>query len=283
MTGKGYKMVAIIQARMSSSRLPGKVLLDIAGKPMLQRVFERVQRATSVDQVVVATTSDASDEPIAAFCQERQYPYYRGSLYDVLDRFYQAARAFKADGVVRITADCPVIDPQVIDETVAAFWGRPDWREFIHQDENAAPAFDFAANRLPPPWKRTYPIGLDVEVCSFTGLERAWREAAAPYQREHVMPYFYDQEGRFRCIVLDWESDYGAMRWTVDTPQDLELIRRIYASFQGRDDFSWLEILDLIQKDASLAKINAGTHHKSLYEGDQGGVHTKNREDKMAT
>lgn len=263
-----YRTVAIIQARMSSSRLPGKVLLDIVGQPMLSRVFERVRRASSIDQVVVATTLESSDDAIENFCKERQYPCFRGSLQDVLDRYYQAARLFKADVVVRITADCPVIDPQLIDKTVAAFWGRPDWRTALERGEELTPVYDFAANRLPPPWKRTYPIGLDVEVCSFTGLERAWREAVEPHQREHVMPYFYDQEGRFRYTVLNYEQDFGNMRWTVDTPQDLELIRKIYAHFGGRDDFSWLEILDLFMKDESLSRINADTPHKNLYEVD---------------
>jgi len=282
MTPQPCKVVAIVQARMSSTRLPGKVLLDIAGQPMLARVVERVRRAASVDQVVVATTTDPKDDAVEVFCKERSYPYIRGSLNDVLDRFYQAARKFGADVVVRITADCPVIDPGVIDATVAAFWGfaekaqpkgRNEWKEALTGEAARSPAYDFAASRLPPPWKRTYPIGLDVEVCSFHGLERAWKEATAQYEREHVMPYFYDQEGRFRYTVINHAQDFGSMRWTVDTSQDLELIQQIYARFPGRDDFSWFEILELVLSDESLGKINAGTHHKNVYEVDQAGTH----------
>lgn len=248
------RSVAIIQARMASSRLPGKVLLDIGGEPMLVRVVERTRRAKTVQAVGVATTTDASDDPIEALCRARGYPFSRGSQFDVLDRYYQAARQMEADVIVRITADCPVIDPDVIDATVTAF---------------LRAGVDFAANRLPPPWKRTYPVGLDTEVVSFPALERAWKEAAEPHEREHVMPYFYDQEGRFSIQVLDHEPDYGAYRWTVDTPQDLELLRQIYAHFSGRDDFTWLEVLALVQDQPGLGQINAGVRAKQGFEVDE--------------
>ena len=141
-------------------------------------------------------------------CRERGYPVYRGSLFDVLDRYYQAARCLRADVVVRLTADCPVIDPDVIDHTVRALFGTQDKQvprgELLKYHRRFAipdPGVDFAANRLPPPWKRTYPIGLDTEVCTFAGLERAWKEAVLPYEREHVMPFFYDQPERFRTTA----------------------------------------------------------------------------------
>ena len=156
------RTVAIIQARMSSSRLPGKVLQDIAGKPMLVRVVERADQCQFAWTLCRCDHHRPGDDPIEALCQARGYPVYRGSMFDVLDRFYQAARQSQADVIVRITADCPVIDSAVIDQTVQAFL-----------DEHA----DFACNRLPPPWQRTFPIGLDTEVCSFAGLERAWNEA----------------------------------------------------------------------------------------------------------
>jgi spore coat polysaccharide biosynthesis protein SpsF len=237
------KTVAIIQARMSSTRLPGKVLADIAGQPMLVHVFERTCLSKTIDQVVLATTNDPTDDPIEMLCADRGYPCYRGSPYDVLDRYYQAARLFQADVVVRITADCPLIDPGVVDKTV---------REFL----NGEFSYDFAANRLPPPWGRTYPIGLDVEVCTFSGLETAWSEARLPHQREHVMPFFYDQPQRFRILHVNHPVDYGSLRWTVDTPQDLELVRQIFAHFPGRQDFSWLEVLSLFEREPELAKIN---------------------------
>lgn len=248
------RTVAIIQARMTSSRLPGKVLQDIGGEPMLARVVERVRRARTLHAVTVATTEDAVDDPIVALCVERGYPVFRGSPYDVLDRYYRAAQHFGAEVVVRVTADCPVIDADVIDQTVHAFF---------------ASGVDFAANRLPPPWKRTWPIGLDTEVVWFAALQRAWREATEKYQREHVMPYFYDQEGRFKILVLDSDPDYGSLRWTVDTPQDLELIRRIYARFDNRADFGWKDILALFQREPDLAEINAGVRHKLGKEVDE--------------
>jgi spore coat polysaccharide biosynthesis protein SpsF len=248
------RTVAIIQARMSSSRLPGKVLLDIGGEPMLVRVVERVRRARTVQAVGVATTSDPSDDPVAELCQQRGYPLWRGSQFDVLDRYFRAAQQFEADVIVRVTADCPVIDPQVIDHTVTSFFEA---------------GVDFAANRLPPPVKRTYPIGLDTEVVTFAALERAWSEAAEKYQREHVMPYFYDQEGRFNIRVVHTDPDYGSLRWTVDTPQDLELVRRIFGHFDNRDDFSWLDVLALFEREPDLAQINASVRHKFGKEVDE--------------
>ncbi len=251
------RKLVIVQGRMGSSRLPGKVLLDIGGQPMLSRVVERSRRADLVDDVVVATTADDSDDPVDALCRQRGYLCYRGSLYDVLDRYYQAARLYEADLVVRITADCPLMDPALIDATLQAF---------------QSSGCDFAATRLPPPWKRTYPIGLDIEVCSFQGLERAWREADQPHQREHVMPFFYEQEGRFRLNILNYPVDYGSQRWTVDTPEDLELIRRIYAHFNPRADFGWLEVIDLFHRQPDLFQVNAGVSHHHYRDVDPRGT-----------
>jgi len=248
------RCVAIIQGRMAASRLPGKVLLDISGKPMLVRVLERTRRAETVGEVLVATTTDPSDDPVVDFCQAHGYICFRGSQYDVLDRYYQAARSMQAEVVVRITADCPVIDPQLIDRTVTEFF-----------QANA----DLAADRLPPPWHRTYPIGLDVEVCTFQALERAWKETSKPHHREHVMPYLYEEEGRFRTLQVDHEPDYGSLRWTVDTPEDLELVRQIYARFPGRDNFTWQEVLALFEREPELAQINAQVQHKSLTDVDE--------------
>lgn len=274
------RTVAIIQARMGSQRLPGKVLLDIAGQPMLARVYERTRLAGAVDQVVVATTDQPDDDPIAELCEGRGYACYRGSLPDVLDRYCQAARQFGAEVIVRVTADCPLIDPGVIDRTVEAFYGltapqdQPLSTGLPGEIQPASaspwqPAYDFAANRLPPPWGRTYPIGLDVEVCTATALEAAWREADLPYQREHVMPFFYDNLQRFRVLLVNAEANFGALRWTVDTPEDLDLLRRIYAAFPGRDDVSWLEALDLTERHPELTQINAGIAAKDYRHYDR--------------
>jgi spore coat polysaccharide biosynthesis protein SpsF len=272
--------VAIIQARMASSRLPGKVLRDLAGEPMLVRVVERVRQAKSIQTVMVATTVDASDEPVVAMCAQRGYICTRGSRQDVLDRYYQAARTQQAEVVVRITADCPVVDPALIDETVQTFLGK----------KGASGPFDFAASRLPPPFTRTYPIGQDIEVCSFSGLERAWREADQPYHREHVMPFFYEgiqlveriskrdnpgfldvfQTPRgFRVVQLNYVPDCGRLRWTVDTASDLELLQRIFVLFSGRTDFTWQEILELVQREPSLQDVNSSVYHKDFRESER--------------
>lgn len=283
------RTIAIIQARMSSSRLPGKVLLDIGGEPMLARVVERALCAKLVDQVIVATTTDPSDDPIAEFCAERGYNFTRGSLNDVLDRYYQAAREYEAEIVVRLTADCPVLDPDVVDQTIAVIASEATQSPSIPAETAAsrelAPRgdmnFDFVANRLPPPMGRTFPIGLDTEVCTFAALENAWTNATEKHQREHVMPYLYEgvnlqtfqhanlstgvSQRNFKIALLNHDLDYGALRWTVDTPEDLEFIREIFGRFDN-DDFSWHDILALLDREPELAKINADVHHKTLME-----------------
>lgn len=270
------RVVAIIQGRMSSSRLPGKILADIAGQPMLQRVFVRTSRSASVSQTFFATTTDASDDPVAEYCDFSGIPFTRGSLYDVLDRYYQTAKQAKADVVVRITADCPVIDPELIDKVVGT----------VISDQlsvNGEP-FDFVCNRLPPPYHRTYPIGLDIEACTFKALEQAWKKAKEPQHREHVMPYLYEgvelttvnrqlQTGAsprgYNIALLHHTTDFGDYRWTVDTPEDLEFMRQVYTHFNGRDDFSWKEVLDLVHDNPDLAKINSGVQHKTLKDVDK--------------
>jgi len=278
------KILAIIQARMSSSRLPGKVLLDISGQPMLVRVISRTRKARSLDGIVVATTIDPADDPVERMCTEQGYPCYRGSPQDVLDRYYQAARIYGADVIVRITGDCPVIDPEIIDATVKIFFTEAE--------------SGFAATRLPPPWRRTLPIGLDVEVVSFASLERAWIEADQPFHREHVMPFFYegtppDLHGRvgerknhasspsptwyvahgtslrgFKVAVLNHDPDYGDLRWTVDTPDDLTLLRQIFAHFPGRETFPWQDILALFEREPDLGRINSAVRHKDFRESE---------------
>ena len=270
------RVVAIIQGRMGSSRLRGKILADIAGQPMLARVFIRTSRAVTVTETIFATTTDASDDPVAEYCDWSGIPVRRGSLYDVLDRYYQSAKEAKADVVVRITADCPVIDPGLIDDVVNAV--------ISGQSSVISGQFDFAANRLPPPWGRTYPIGLDTEVCTFAALERAWKEAKEPQHREHVMPYFYEgvkliTDNRslstgisprgFSIALLHHPTDFGDYRWTVDTPEDLDFMRQVYNRFDGRDDFSWREVLDLVHDEPNLMKINAGVQHKTLKDIDK--------------
>lgn len=247
-------VVAIIQARMNSSRLPGKVLMDIGGKPMLSRVVVRARRAQFVGRVVVATTDDASDDPVEDYCQSQGILYFRGDPFDVLDRYYQAARRFEAKTIVRLTADCPLIDPGEIDRTLIAF------------DEAGA---DFAANRLPPPWQRTTPIGMDTEVVTFNALAQAWHEADAKHAREHVMPFFYEHPERFKIVLADHPlPNLGHLRLTVDTAEDLRLIRQIYANFENSDGFTLDEILNLLKLQPALLKINANIAAKDYQDVD---------------
>ena len=249
-------IVAVIQARMGSSRLPGKVLKDIGGEPMLFREVVRIRRSQIIGQVVIATTTDKSDDAVAEICTSKGIPCFRGDPYDVLDRYYQAACHFAARIIVRLTGDCPLIDPGEIDRTVDAFCGAK---------------VDFAANRLPLPWKRTTPIGMDTEVVSFAALERTWHEAKAKYAREHVMPYLYEEPGRFKVLLVDHEPDLGHLRLTVDTSEDLELIRRIFAHFEYSNDFTLDDILALLDQHPELLKLNAGVEHKGYKDIDDRG------------
>jgi spore coat polysaccharide biosynthesis protein SpsF len=277
------KVVAIIQARMSSSRLPGKVMLDIAGKPMLRRVVDRVRRARLIDGVVVATTKEKSDHVIGQYCYENFIPCAMGSLNDVLDRYYMAAHVARADVIVRVTADCPVIDPDVMDEAVSKL-------EIANCElGNSQPAisnlqFDFVCNRLPPPFTRTFPIGLDVEVCTFSALERAWKESTETFHREHVMPYIYEgvaltttnhqlstgvSPRGFKIAQLHNAIDYGSHRWTVDTPEDLTFIREVFARLQDKPNFTWHDVLHVVENEPELTKINSGVRHKTMKETDE--------------
>jgi spore coat polysaccharide biosynthesis protein SpsF len=222
------KTIAIIQARMGSSRLPGKVLLDLGGQSMLARVLNRASRTSGLDSLVVATTHDKGDDVLQEFCEQAGFACFRGDPYDVLDRYYRCARMVEAETVVRITADCPFIAPEEIARVLE-----------VYQKGD----YDFVANRLPPPFKRTTPIGMDTEVVSFANLEQAWQEAKEPYEREHVMPYFYDTVGRFKVKLVQRCPSLGNLRFTVDTPEDLALARQIYAAFENRDDFTLAELL----------------------------------------
>lgn len=246
-------IVCIIQARMGSSRLPGKVLKEICGRPLLGWVAQRAAQSRRVISTVAATTVNSGDDPIEEFCKKSGIACFRGNEFDVLDRYYQAAKIYQAEIVVRLTADCPLIDPILVDETI---------------EKLIASGSDFAANRLPPPYQRTYPIGLDVEAVTFKALAKAWKQAEKPYEREHVMPFLYDPQNHFRTIVLDAEQNYGSQRWTVDTKEDLEFIRRVTAILGCRLDFSWLDVLKTIKEHPELTEINAGVAHKSYNDTD---------------
>jgi spore coat polysaccharide biosynthesis protein SpsF len=237
--------VAIIQARTGSSRLPRKVLLPLLGAPMLTRVVRRVARAARVDATIVATTTASSDDAIVELAEREGWLVDRGSETDLLDRYVQVARTQAATTVVRITSDCPVIDPDLIDDVVAAL------------DDGQS---DYASNSLEP---RTYPRGLDVEAMTMAALEQAWREDDDPRSREHATPYIYRHPERFRLRRVAAPVDLSAHRWTVDTPEDYELIRRIYDRL-GRDDFSWRDVLAEIERQPALSDLNRHVSQKPL-------------------
>ena len=233
--------VAILQARMSSSRLPGKVLAEVRGRPMIAQQIDRLRRAETLDRLVVATSTDASDDPLAALCEDMGIDVHRGSLTDVLDRYYQAAKRWRADTVVRLTGDCPLVDPAVIDALVT----------FYHDG-----GYDYASNAV----TRTFPKGLDAEVFSFAALEAAWTEAVLPSHREHVTRFFYlnEDKSRFRMGFMTQECDLSALRWTVDYPEDLEFVRRVYDALYPVDPaFAMDAILDLMARQPELARLNA--------------------------
>jgi spore coat polysaccharide biosynthesis protein SpsF len=239
------KTAAIIQARMGSTRLPGKVLMDICGKTVLERVVRRVRHAQTVEEVVVATTTSAQDDAIADACARLDVSCFRGPEYDVLDRYLRAAEEFEADVIVRITSDCPLIDPQLIDQVVARLF------------ELRA---DFACNVLP----RTYPRGLDVEVFTREALRKAWELSTQPHQREHVTPLFYERRDLFNFAAVLGEPDYSRHRWTLDTREDFRLITAIYEYFEGREEFGWRQAVTLMERLPELAAINAHVRQKEV-------------------
>jgi spore coat polysaccharide biosynthesis protein SpsF len=203
--------LAVLQARMSSTRLPGKVLAPVAGAPMILRQIERLRRARRLERIVVATSTRADDDPLATAVEAAGVPVHRGDLDDVLGRFIGALDAFgPVETLVRLTADCPLADPGVIDATLRCF------------DDAGA---DYASNVAEP---RTFPKGLDVEVMKAAALRRAAAETADPYDREHVTPYLYRNPDRFRLARYAQDADEGEVRWTVDRPDDLEFVRAVY-------------------------------------------------------
>jgi spore coat polysaccharide biosynthesis protein SpsF len=196
----------------------------------------------------VATSDQPVDDAIVKECARFKTKVFRGDEKDVLDRYYRAAQFCRADVVVRITADCPLIDAEVTDHTVKEFLAhRPD----------------YASNVL----VRTYPRGLDTEVFGIVALERAWRDSSETYQRAHVTPYIYQNPDRFRLLSVQGDKDYSKLRWTLDTTQDLEFLRAVYARAAGRPDFGWRDVLGILEREPALAELNRDVDQKSLHEG----------------
>jgi spore coat polysaccharide biosynthesis protein SpsF len=236
------RVVVVVQARMGSTRLPGKVLMDLAGRPMAGHVLARAGRIPGVAEVVLATSLNREDDALAA-CFAGTYRVHRGSAEDVLARFAGAARAARAEAVVRITADCPMLCPAVSGRVVARL---------------LAGGCDYVSNVV----RRTYPRGLDTECLTMAALERAEREATAQRDREHVTTFVWGQPALFRIAGVEDAADHSDWRWTVDTAPDLELARKLHASLPA--GFDYPELVALLARRPELAAINAGIEQKPI-------------------
>ena len=230
------KTIAVIQARMSSTRLPGKVLMPLIGKPVLAHVVERVHSCQTIEEVIVATSTDATDDAIATWCQSEAVSCFRGSLEDVLDRYYQVSVLHHADCVVRITADCPAVDPTIVDEVVNGF---------------IAGQYQFFG------LAGEFPDGLDCTVFAATALARAWREATLPSEREHVGPYIETHPEMFRCGGLNKFSGLSHYRWTLDEPRDYEFLTAVFSRLYSKDRiFLAADVMKLLDNEPELLQLN---------------------------
>ena len=239
--------LVIVQARMGSTRLPGKVLEEVMEKPLLSYLVERLRRLKSTQNIVIATTTNPNDQAIVDFCHFEEVPLHRGSEENVLERYYQAAKNFETDTVVRITADCPLIDPLVVDKVINYY------------SENF-PAYDYVSNSI----TRTFPRGMDVEVFSFKSLEAAHKEASLAEEKEHVTPFIYRRPNRFKIGSYVYPMNESQYRWTVDTAEDFELVSKILeALYPMKKEFTLEDILALLKKHPEWSNINA--HIKQKY------------------
>jgi spore coat polysaccharide biosynthesis protein SpsF len=239
----------IVQARMTSTRLPGKVLLSLAGESMLTRLVERLRRVRRAEGIVIATTINATDDPIAALCAQLGVPCHRGSEYDVLSRYADAARLHGADVVVRITSDCPLIDSALIDRVIAIY---------------EAGGCDYVSNMLPPTW----PYGMAVEVFSAAALQQAHAEATQSAEREHVTPFIYWRPERYRLGNVESPVNLSHHRWTVDTPEDYELVHRLFDDiYPENPEFTLEHVLATMDAHPSWIHINQHIEQKQVQGG----------------
>jgi len=223
--------VAIVQARMGSTRLPGKVLKVVEGKPLLEHLIDRLRFSKHIDKIVIATSVSKKDDVIEKLCKKLSVECFRGSESDVLDRYYQAAVKYSADVIIRITADCPVIDPILVDKMINSY-------------KKKLGEYDYFSNVFP---KRTYPRGLDVEMFTFNALKKAWKNAVRSPDREHVTPYIYMHPEKFRIFNYKDKRDFSRYRCTVDTSEDLKLIRKIFRQLYRPGQMFYTEdIIDLL-------------------------------------
>lgn len=233
-------IVGILQARISSTRLPGKVIKMLHGRPMIIRQLERIDRCQMIEKTIVATSDNREDDILAHIVDEEGVPCYRGSLENVLERVYKAAMIYRPDHVVRLTGDCPLIDPNVVDLTI---------KQHLKQDN------DYTANCIDP----TYPDGLDVEVMTYSALEKAAQNAKLPSELEHVTLYFRNNEIKFKIGHVRLTEDLSHLRWTVDEPEDFEFVEVVFNRlFSANPQFTMNDILQLLQNEPELKLINHG-------------------------
>jgi len=245
------RTVAIIQTRMASTRLPGKVLMPISGKPMLQWVVERISASVEIDDIVIASTRNPLDDAIADAAKKIGVACFRGSEEDVLLRYLEAARQFNAEFIVRICSDSPLVDPELIDETILTF-------------KRAQPGIEFCCNHIP----QQYPLGLDTQIFSLSALERANQLASKAYERSHVTIYMYEHLDQFEVHNVVPNLAFGEHRWTVDTPEDLEFVRQVYAHLiEEKPNFTWHDILSLLDQNPELMTLNAHVTKKATQLG----------------
>lgn len=243
------KTTVIIQARTGSTRLPGKVLMKLYDQPMLAHVIDRCKAIQSVDHVMVATTTDISDDAIVKLASRMNIDVYRGSETNVLSRYYEAAQSTQSDVIVRVTSDCPLLDPQISNKVVQAF--------------KADETLDYCSNTL----QRSFPQGLDTEVFTFHALESAYRQAKEAFEQEHVTPYIYQHEKMFKLSQYVSPQNFSHYRWTVDTLEDFKLVEAIYSKlYRPGIIFPWSDVLELMNEQPELARINSHILQKKLGE-----------------
>ena len=244
------KVIAIIQARMGSTRLPGKVMMKVSGSTVLEHVITRVAQSKSIDEIIIATTTKLDDDIIVEESKRLGIKYYRGSEEDVLSRYYYAAKENNADVVIRITSDCPLIDSEIIDRMMYKF------KELYDDDK-----VDYLSNTI----ERTFPRGLDVEIFLFEILEQTFYNAEKAYEREHVTPYIYESSDKFKVIGYKSDINYSHHRWTLDTPEDFELINKIYVKLYNENKLiAFDDIINYFKLHPEYLQINSKIDQKKL-------------------
>lgn len=237
------KIVTIIQARTGSTRLPDKIFMPLAGKPLLLRMIQRVQNSNLAGQIVVATTTEREDDKVEEFCRLNKLSIYRGHPTDLLDRHFKAAIEYNADAVVKIPSDCPLIDPNIIDRVIEYYL-------------NNIAKYDYVSNLHPA----TYPDGNDVEIFSMPSLKAAWENAARDLEREHTTPYFWENPDKFRVGNVEWETglDYSmSHRFTIDYMEDYLFIKAVYDElYDSNPEFSLSDILELLERKPEIKRLN---------------------------